>query len=450
MTVTKRHPGTDAVWFIKLQEGGSKVATKLKNLKVRKVDFVDEGANPDANILLFKRRDVGKGELGEGYGRNKEGFWKRLVSVIREAAEMMPERAGDAVEGIQKENSLSFNEKLNEAKGRKVADEIWELCYALQSSICSILADGNLDSVGAAAAMKESLGEFHAVAEESVTSWASGNVAGIEKKDGGVTNEGLGAVSQAGVRLEGSAQMVGETSRSGDGEGIGTRKKREMEGEEEEMKIDKSRLTPGELAFLESIEKRYGTGDVATGMQGQQADVAAAQQPPEGQVTKSAQPETLAQAVAPQASAHPMDAEDIYKGLHPAVRAELEELKKFREDVEERELTEVARKYAIIGKKEEELVPMLKGLKAAGGTAYQDMVAVLDQAVDTVEKSGIFSEIGKAGSQGIGIGTAETKISGIAKNYMEKDPSLSYDRAVAKAWEDNPDILDEYEKEAGF
>ena len=26
------------------------MAAKLKNLKIRKVDFVDEGANPDANI----------------------------------------------------------------------------------------------------------------------------------------------------------------------------------------------------------------------------------------------------------------------------------------------------------------------------------------------------------------------------------------------------------------
>jgi hypothetical protein len=32
------------------------VATKLKNLKVRKVDFVDEGANPDADIKMKKQK----------------------------------------------------------------------------------------------------------------------------------------------------------------------------------------------------------------------------------------------------------------------------------------------------------------------------------------------------------------------------------------------------------
>ena len=33
------------------------MATKLKNLKIRKVDFVDEGANPDADIKIRKKKD---------------------------------------------------------------------------------------------------------------------------------------------------------------------------------------------------------------------------------------------------------------------------------------------------------------------------------------------------------------------------------------------------------
>ena len=34
------------------------MATKLKNLNIKKVDFVDAGANPDAHIKLFKRADI--------------------------------------------------------------------------------------------------------------------------------------------------------------------------------------------------------------------------------------------------------------------------------------------------------------------------------------------------------------------------------------------------------
>ena len=50
----------------------------------------------------------------------------------------------------------------------------------------------------------------------------------------------------------------------------------------------------------------------------------------------------------------------------------------------------------IIGKKEEELVPLFKSLRAAGGTAYSDMIAVLDQAVAAVEKSGAFSDAARS------------------------------------------------------
>ncbi len=46
--------------------------------------------------------------------------------------------------------------------------------------------------------------------------------------------------------------------------------------------------------------------------------------------------------------------------------------------------------------------------------------------------------------------SAETRIEGIAKGYMEKEPAMSYLDAVAKAWEDNPDLLAEYDTEAGF
>ena len=52
------------------------MATKLKNLRISKVDFVDEGANPDAHIKLTKS----KGEKGQSTGENgdKNGFVSRL------------------------------------------------------------------------------------------------------------------------------------------------------------------------------------------------------------------------------------------------------------------------------------------------------------------------------------------------------------------------------------
>ena len=112
-------------------------------------------------------------------------------------------------------------------------------------------------------------------------------------------------------------------------------------------------------------------------------------------------------------------------------------------------MMEVAKKYEIIGKKPEELAPVLKSLKAQGGTAYNDMIAVLDQTVETIEKSGAFSEVGKSGHSAAE-NSAEAKIGAIAKGMMEKDATLSYNQAVAKAWEENPELLAEYDEQEGF
>lgn len=38
----------------------------------------------------------------------------------------------------------------------------------------------------------------------------------------------------------------------------------------------------------------------------------------------------------------------------------------------------------------------------------------------------------------------------IAKSYVEKNPTMSYVDALAKAWEDNPQLVLQYEEEAGI
>ena len=416
------------------------MATKLKNLRIKKVDFVDEGANPDAHIGMIKRKDGKEQTAGENSEKNT-GFWKRLLGFIGSAAGMDQEEIDSAVETIQKGDSVSFREKINEISNRKIADEIWDICYALQSSLCSILNDDELVSASAQTAMQESLDEFYAVVQESIKKWSSGKTSSIVKKSEDVSEAELEIMKSAAERLNEAIEKAAKDAESKErSEKDGSGKNENPKGDEEEMKIDKSKLTDAERAFLESIEKRYGTGDGAARENGSTA--AAPAQPPA--VTKSvAQPEAETAPV-PQAD------EDIYKGIHPIVKAELETLRKFREEMEDKELAGIAKKYAIIGKKPEELVPVFKSLKAAGGTAFTDMIAVLDQAVETVEKSGAFTEIGKSGHGSGAVGAAEAKAEAVAKGYMEKDSSLDYASAMAKAWEDNPELIAEYEAEAGF
>ncbi len=410
------------------------MAKKLKNLRIRKVDFVDEGANPDAHIRMIKRKD-GEGQAAEEDSRKEPGnMLKKLLGFIGRAAGMEQNEINSAVDQIQKGAAVSFTERINAVNNGKIADEMWDICYALQSSLYSILNDEDMDSTSSATAMQESLDEFYAVVQESISKWSSGKAASVVRKNEEVSETDLEIMKSAVARLNEEIEKAGKDAESEDNE--------YPKGDEEEMgmKIDKSKLTDAERAFLESIEKRCGVEEGGDSGSGNTATA-----PAEQTVTKSA-PEKPQETPAGQEDGQ----DNIYKGLHPAVRAELEGLKKFREDAEARELTEVAKKYAIIGKKEDELVPLFKSLRAAGGTAYNDMIAVLDQAVAAVEKSGAFSEIGKSGHGSGTAGAAEAKAEAIAKGYMEKDPSLDYASAMAKAWEDNPELMNEYEAEAGF
>ena len=191
------------------------------------------------------------------------------------------------------------------------------------------------------------------------------------------------------------------------------------------MKIDKSKLSPEELTALEAIEKKAGIQDEPAG------------DPKPADVNKGAG--------APAAGQEPAaggEGEDIYKGLHPAVKAELERLRKSADAAEDRELTEIAKKYEIIGKKAEELVPLFKSLKSAGGNAYDQMITVLDASVTAVEKSGIFSEIGKKGN---GETDAWTAIEKHADEIQKSMPTMTRTQAIDKACEQHPELVHEYE-----
>ena len=418
------------------------MATKLKNLKIRKVDFVDEGANPDADIKIRKKKDREE-------PKNSSSILKKLLGFIGKAAGMDESEIDSAVDEIQKGDSVSFNDKINEVNNRKICDEMWDVCYALQSALCSVLNDDELDSTSAATAMQESLDEFYAVVQASISKWSSGKEASIIKKSDEVSDADMELMKAAVKRLNETIEKAGkDASDEEESQEDEPDDDKKMKGDKEEMKIDKSKLTDAERAFLESIEKRYGADDGDHPTDGGTTPMPDAQTPPTDPAsTESTVKKSLTQPAANTAASAQTDEPDsIYKGLHPAVRAELESLKKFREDAEARELTEIAKKYAIIGKTEAELVPLFKSLKAAGGTAYNDMIAVLDQAVDTVEKSGAFSEIGKSG-HGSTDGSAWAEAESKAAELMKSKTGLSKAQALDEVFLENPGLAEKCEKE---
>lgn len=420
--------------------------SKLKDLKITKVDFVDAGANPDANILIFKNKDGAPAHTTEQSlpakgGDKTEGAVKKFFSAIAKALGLQDEHVDQAIEEIAKScEAVTFGEKMDEVKRRKVTSEIWDICYALEESLCSIICDDEVTDTDKPTLMTQSLDEFSTAVKEIIPTWASGKTTSkINKAERPTTPTRLEDVKAAKAKLDAiiakaEADPEGKPAKKPAENNGGTEPTKTTKGVQEDMKIDKSKLTPEELASLETIEKKAGiqeetppAGSTATGVE-------------KGATTPAAAPATP---VAAAATSTPADeGEDIYKGLHPAVKAELERLRKAADIAEDRELTEIAKKYEIIGKKAEELVPLFKSLKAAGGNAYDQMLTVLDAGVTAVEKSGIFSEIGKKGS---GEANAWVAIEKHADDIQKSMPNLTRAQAVDKACEQHPELVHEYE-----
>ena len=421
------------------------MAFKLKDLKITKVDFVEAGANPEANILLFKNKDGAPGakstEPSAAKGCEKsESPVKKFFSAIAKALGIAEdEHVGEAIEEIAKGyEAATFGEKMDEQKRRRVTSEIWDVCYALEESLCSIICDDDVPEDEKPAMMEQSLNEFAEAVKELIPTWAQGKTTNkIAKNDQPITPARLEFAKAAKEKLEAiiaKAEKDPDTDPETDPEdtsiqdGCKKPKQKKSKGDVEDMKIDKSKLTPEELAMLEAIEKKAGIPDEPANDPNPAA--------PATDVNKSA-----GQAGDNQNTG---EEEDIYKGLHPAVKAELERLRKAADQAEEKELTEIAKKYEIIGKKPEELVPLFKSLKKAGGNAYEQMIAILDASVEAVEKSGIFSEIGKKGNDGTI--DAWAAIEKHADEIMKSMPNLTRAQAIDKACQLHPELVHEYEK----
>jgi hypothetical protein len=409
------------------------MASKLKDLIITKVDFVEAGANPEANILLFKNKEgapaTAKSDVAPAKGGEKnEGAVKKFFSAIAKALGIGDENVDQAIEEIAKGyEAATFGEKMNEQKRRRVTSEIWDVCYALEESLCSIICDDDVDEADKPELMEQSLDEFSEAVKNLIPTWAQGKIANkINKSEQPITPARLEMAKAAKEKLEAIIAKAEPTPPATEPEWDPIQKQK-AKGEMEDMKIDKSKLTPEELATLEAIEKKAGIQDEPAG------------EPTPTDVNKGAASQAVQTSGAePEAG----EGEDIYKGLHPLVKAELEKLRKAADAAEDRELAEIAKKYEIVGKKAEELVPLFKSLKAAGGNAYEQMIAVLDASVTAVEKSGIFSEIGKKGN---GEANAWTAIEKHADEIQKSMPNLTRAQAIDKACEQHPELVHEYE-----
>ena len=397
------------------------MTTKLKGLQITSTDLVDQGANPDAHIRLLKRKDNANG------GDTNDTLIQKITAAI---AKMFNKDTLTVTEPVEK-GALTFVDNLEMEHLRELSHEMFECCYAFSDSLCSIICDGEMDCDGKRDIMFTSLDEFTEAVRNAVPKWAQGkrnDTDTVAKSAAGTAafDTFWGEIQKAangGNTNPDNSDKPDTSSKPTDDNGSINKSTTTTEKEETDtMKIDKSKLNAEEQAVLADLEKKYGVEEPET-----------PPAPPatgDGGVEKGLLHPEVQKAIA--------DIQEINKALI----AKVEEQGK---SLEMSQLTSVAKKYEIIGKKADELAPKLYELKKAGGTVYDDYVALLNEQATLVEKSGIFAEIGKNTSGGAGVREAiGIAAADIAKNTAD---GLSTPDSVVKAWEANPELAAQYDKE---
>ena len=425
---------------------------KLKGLRITSVDLVDNPANPYCRVHLFKRGGAGgdSGSAGiDGGGESVadalvgggEGIIQKIASAIASA---LPKK-------VQKE-ARTFGDELDRDMLDEITGQSWEYCHAMSVSLASIICDGEISGGARESAMHESLAEFAEALRGAIPDWAEGrkHIMG----DGPVAKSA--AQRSAPEAPQGFPGGNGQSAAGAEGDIGGS--EYETEGMNT-VNIDITKMTPEERATLAGFEKKYGIaapgaagtggGDMgeavtgtgsANGAEAGASEGAGAAASGNGAGTAAGGNGTGAPVLQQDGGAAPAAAaaaDDVQKSQ----AARIEELEK---KLELAALENAAKKYESIGKRAGELAPKLYEMKKAGGTAYADYVALLDEQTALVEKSGLFSEIGKntGGTSG-----SATELGAKAAEIRKSNPDLGMAEALAKAYEENPRIAEAYDKE---
>lgn len=382
------------------------MSTKLKNLTIKKVDFVKQGANPDAYVKLFKSKNV-----------LDDNTYDNIIGSL-------------GFKSIEKGDIKTFNETYADGMLRKIQDEIWAVCCALQEALVSALKDGEAEN--RQQNMEENIKQFNDVIKSCISSWSILKEAKVQIADN------LYKSVRNNINKKGAEDNMNETEIF-NAENL----------TEEETEVLKSLIAKGcgKQDTDKSSEKEKGKED---GKNSDVSDKTAAKTNAEDDKKESFDDNGLKGDKSKTKTAKSKDDEnnDIYKGIHPAVAAELESLKKFRDDAETKELESIAKKYEILGKKPEDLVPLFKSMKAANDGSYESMISVLDESLKLVEKNGIFNEIGKSGD-GRSVRKSESKAELLAQEIKKSNPGMTAEQAMATVWDKHPELMQEYDNEIG-
>lgn len=225
------------------------------------------------------------------------------------------------------------------------------------------------------------------------------------------------------------------------------------------MKLDKSKMTQEELSYLESLEKKYGSEtkteedvgaeQVVETPTAKQFEPLVPNSPPPpvplGDIPSVAKAETPVKTEETNADHSDTTNAEVAKALAQVEllqKAHAEEMEALKKGMELERLAIFCKKYEVLGKKSEELAEKLHTLKSLGGTHYNDHVELLDSAVESLNKSAMFREVGTGARHTAG--TVDGKLEALAQEITKRD-NVSFSMAMQTAYEEHPELACDYE-----
>lgn len=215
------------------------------------------------------------------------------------------------------------------------------------------------------------------------------------------------------------------------------------------IKIDKSVFTPEELETYEALIAKATVDPEAAEdeMKEERPDFPPRKKRVFEEEFREEREDVDTEKCGPKKASNTEKACDTKKSADPALAAALERMEKLEKSLAMQEFTEIAKKYAPLGENEEELAQTLYEMKKSNESNYDAYINILDKSLNLVEKSGIFTEIGKSGAAYAAANGTVGKVESIANEIRKSNPEMSYEAAIAKAWETNPELIAEYDKE---
>ena len=123
---------------------------------------------------------------------------------------------------------------------------------------------------------------------------------------------------------------------------------------------------------------------------------------------------------------------DALKACRKLIQELTAQVDKFKEG----EFLKLARRYEILGRKAEDLAPILKAVNAQNPELYKEVIAALDGALEATEYGKLFAEVGKRGDAF----KPQGDIQKYAAAIRQQNPTFTFRQALDAAYLQHPEL----------